>query len=155
MSLVTIFQEGLKGSIGNVLQIAMIVIPFMIFVQIFKDLNLLDKLTSVVNPLTRFIGVSREGNLPILAGLVFGLGYGGGIIINSAREGKLSYRDIYLINLFLVICHSVFEETLLFVAIGAQWCPVLISRFVLAVVICSLWTRFAKTRDGRCLSYGK
>jgi hypothetical protein len=131
--------EALTGSLSNVWKMAVIILPLMIFIELFKDLKLLDRLTSVITPLTRMIGVSREGNLPLLAGILFGIGYGSGIIIQSTRENVLSYKDIFLINLFLVICHSVLEDTVLYAAIGCRWFPVLIARIVLAIVICWIY----------------
>jgi len=115
---------------------AVIVIPLMIAIEIFQDLNLLDKLTRGLNPLSRLLNISREANLPIMAGLFFGISYGGGIIIHSATHGKLTSRDIYIINIFLVICHSIFEDTLVFAAIGAVWIPLLGFRILLAVLTC-------------------
>ncbi|HNX27942.1 MAG TPA: nucleoside recognition domain-containing protein [Syntrophomonadaceae bacterium] len=137
-----ILTEAVTGSIASVLKIAAIVIPLMIFIEIIQDLNWLEKITALLTPITRFIGISPEAKLPIMAGLVFGISYGGGIIIDSARQGKLTYRDIYLINLFLVICHSLFEDTILFAAIGAIWLPVLILRIIMAIVICWIVARF-------------
>lgn len=137
----TIIIEAITGSVEGILTIAVIVIPLMIFIEIIQDLNWLDKMTSILTPVTRLIGISPEANLPIMAGLVFGISYGGGIIIDSARQGRLTYRDIYLINLFLVICHSIFEDTILFAAIGAMWLPLLIVRIILAIVICFIVAR--------------
>ncbi|MBO8158759.1 nucleoside recognition domain-containing protein [Thermosyntropha sp.] len=142
MTFIDILGFALIGSLKSVGQIALIVIPLMIFIEIFKELKLLDKITILADPVTRIIGLSKEANLPIMAGLIFGISYGGGLIINSAKEGRLSYREIYLINLFLVICHSVFEDTLLFAAIGAKWLPILLIRLVLAVIVCHLAARF-------------
>lgn len=142
MNFSSIIIEAFTGSLENVFQIALIVIPFMLFIEIFRDLNLLEKLTAFISPLTRFIGVSSAANLPLLAGMVFGISYGAGVIISSAREGKLSINEIYFVNLFLVICHSIFEDTLLFAAIGAKWLPILISRFMLAIVITYFWSRY-------------
>jgi len=142
MEYLEIFSEAVQGSIKSILQIATIVIPLMVFIEIFKDLNLLYRLTAILTPLTRCIGLSPEARMPILAGLVFGISYGGGLIIDRAQTGKLSYRDIYIINLFLVICHSVFEDTLLFAAIGAKWIPVLLARLALAILVCCLVGRY-------------
>lgn len=149
--ILSIFQEALTGSLRNVLQMAMIVIPLMVFIEIFKDLDLLNRLTSVITPITRLIGLKREGNLPLLAGLFFGISYGAGIIIGSAREGKLQPEDIYVINLFLVICHSLFEDTLLFASIGAKWLPLLVGRLILATVVCAIWSRWRGIRNKRKL----
>ncbi|MGR6835486.1 nucleoside recognition domain-containing protein [Syntrophomonas erecta] len=141
MALGPAFIEAITGSINSVLQIAVIVIPLMISIEIFQDLHLLDRLTSVITPLTRLVGMSGESRLPLLAGLIFGISYGSGIIINSARQGKLTYRDIYLVNLFLVVCHSLVEDTVLFAAIGARWIPILIFRFIVATILCYILSR--------------
>lgn len=144
--IIQILEEALKGSLDNMLQIVVIVIPFMLFVEIFRDLNLLDRLTCLLTPLTELLGISKEGNLPLLAGIIFGISYGGGVIISSAREGKFTHNEIYLINLFLIICHSVFEDTVLFAAIGAKWLPILISRFIMAVAVCYLYSKMVLKR---------
>lgn len=143
MSYADIAREAVTGSALSVLQMAAIVIPLMMGIEIFKDLKLLDRLTAIMTPFTRACGITRAGNLPILAGLLFGISYGSGIIIQSTREGTLSYEDIYLINLFLVICHSIPEDTLLFAAIGARWLPVLLVRVMLAIILCYLWHHLA------------
>ncbi|SHG71934.1 hypothetical protein SAMN02745221_00823 [Thermosyntropha lipolytica DSM 11003] len=147
MEIGEIINSALVGSLKSIAQIALIVIPLMICIEIFKEFKLLEKVTVIADPVTRCLGLSREANLPIMAGLVFGISYGGGLIINSAREGKLTYREIYIINLFLVICHSVFEDTLLFAAIGAKWVPILFARIVLAVIICYLVAKFVLIQD--------
>jgi hypothetical protein len=139
LSIAAILQEALSGSINNVFRMAIIIIPLMIFIEIFQDLHLLERVTSLINPLTRLIGLNHEGNLPLMAGLFFGISYGAGIIINSTKQGRLQPEDIYLINLFLVICHSLFEDTLLFAAIGANWIPILLGRLILAILVCALW----------------
>lgn len=138
MSYLDIAREALIGSAVSVFKMAAIVIPLMIFIEIFKELNLLNRLTSLMVPITRASGIPPEGNLPILSGLIFGISYGGGLIIQSSREGKLTPEDIYLINLFLVMCHSLFEDTLLFAAIGARWVLILILRLIIAICLCSL-----------------
>ncbi|HAA09896.1 MAG: nucleoside recognition domain-containing protein [Syntrophomonadaceae bacterium] len=137
-----ILREAVFGSLINVIQIALIVIPLMVFIEIIKDLNWLRLLTAAMAPLTSWMKLKKEAGLPLVAGLVFGISYGAGIIIQAAREGTLDYRDIYMINLFLVICHSVFEDTILFAAIGAAWLPVLVFRLLLAVVVCLVVARF-------------
>lgn len=146
MTAVEILMEAAFGCLKSITQIALIVIGLMIFIEIFKDLNWLDKLTRIFNPLTRIIHLPKEASLPLMAGLVFGISYGGGIIINSAREGTLTLRDIYIINLFLVICHSIFEDTLLFMTVGAKWLPILLVRMAGAVVVCYLYARLTERR---------
>lgn len=137
-----ILREALLGSVSSVIQIAAIVIPLMIFIEIIKDMNWLNPLSRGMAPFTRLMKLPGQAGLPLLAGLFFGISYGAGIIIQAAREGTLTYRDVYMINLFLVMCHSIFEDTILFAAIGAIWLPVLVYRLLLAVIVCIIVARF-------------
>ncbi|MGS0763688.1 nucleoside recognition domain-containing protein [Syntrophomonas curvata] len=147
MSFITISSTILKGGFLLVGQLALIVTAVMIMVEFFQEYKILDKLTALMSPFTRLLGMSSEANLPLMAGLLLGIGYGGAIILDSTRQGKLSSQDIYLINLFLVLCHSVIEDTLIWAALGAMAIPLQIGRFILALAVCYLVSRFfaAKT----------
>ncbi|MEW5922194.1 MAG: nucleoside recognition domain-containing protein [Bacillota bacterium] len=136
-----ILYEGLRGSALNILRIATIVLPFMVVMQVIKELNLLDRLSAALAPLIRSLGMSKGAAFPLLAGLVFGLSYGAGLIIQSARDGSMTRRDIFLVNVFLAVCHSLFEDTLLFVAIGANGLLILGVRLTLAILITYLFSR--------------
>lgn len=142
MNLIEIIKEGTVGSFSSVLNIAKIVIPLMVAIQILKDLNILDKLSHKMKPLAKFLGISEDSTFPLIIGLILGLAYGAGVIINSTKEGNLNKKDLYLVVIFLVACHSVFEDTLLFVAIGANGWLLLGIRTIVAVVLTSLTARY-------------
>ncbi|GAW91150.1 nucleoside recognition domain-containing protein [Calderihabitans maritimus] len=91
----------------------------------------------------RIFQLPSEASLPLLAGLIFGITYGAGVILQAARDGHLSKRDLYLISTFLVIFHSLFEDTMLFVAIGANGFILIFVRLILAVGITFIAARFA------------
>ncbi|WP_456437886.1 nucleoside recognition protein [Desulfurobacterium sp.] len=71
----------------------------------------------------------------ILTGLFLGITYGAGVLINEAESGSLTKRDILFIGTFLMICHSVIEDSFLFVIFGASWIPMVAIRVMLAVAI--------------------
>ena len=70
----------------------------------------------------------------ILAGLFLGITYGAGIIIAEVKKGTLSKVDILYIGTFLMICHSVIEDILLFVIFGANGWIILAIRVIMAFV---------------------
>ncbi len=142
MDFIEIIKEGTTGSISSVLNIAKIVIPLMVAIQLLKDLNILNKLSHLMRPLAKFLGISEDSTFPLIIGLVIGLAYGAGVIINSAKEGNLNKKDLYLVVIFLVACHSVFEDTLLFAAIGANGWLLLGTRIIIALVLTSLTARY-------------
>jgi len=133
-----IFIEGLRGSLLQVWHLALIVVPLMVGMQILDDLRILEKVSIQLEKVVRFLGISGAGAFPLVIGLVFGLAYGAGMIIHYARQGQLSRRELVLIVTFLSLNHSVFEDTLLFVAIGANGFLILFIRFAAAIIITAL-----------------
>lgn len=141
VEITNILSEGIIGGLKSVLNIAMIVFPLMIVMEIAKDLNILNKISDFCKPLTKWMGVSKESAFPLAIGLVFGLAYGAGIIIQSAKEGDLDKRSLILVSIFLVCCHAVIEDTLIFVAVGANGFLLLTMRLVTALVLTIIISR--------------
>lgn len=127
----------------GVLQLALIVIPVMVGIQILKDLGALEKFGNLMRPFMRPLGVAPRGAVTMASGLTFGLAFGAGIILEQAREQKFTKREITLIVLFLSACHAVVEDTLIFVPLGINVLPLLLTRLAVAVVlvvaVASLW----------------
>lgn len=133
--IIDIVKEGLFGGINSVFKIALVVFPLMIILEIARDLNLLQRFAKLCRPITEFIGISEESSFPLAIGMIFGLAYGAGIIIQSAKDGNLDKKNLILVIIFLVCCHAVIEDTLLFVAVGANGILLLTIRLVTAFII--------------------
>ena len=140
-----IFMLGVQKASFGVLQLALIVIPLMILVQILKDRNYLQAFSAKLAPFTKVIGVQPNASMTLVAGLVVGLAYGAGIMIQAVQEDGVSKKDATLAFIFLVACHAVIEDTLLFVPLGIPVWPLLIIRvitaFVLTIFVAFVWKR--------------
>lgn len=130
------------GSIKSVWQMAVIIIPLMLILEIAKDMNILEKIAGWMAPAMKIFKLPKEGAFPLLIGLTFGLAYGAGVIIESVKEGHLTWRDLFLINVFLILCHSVVEDTALFIAVGADGTVILVGRTILALVVTFILSRW-------------
>jgi len=139
--------NALYTALLGIVQMALIIIPIMIGIQILKDINALAFLAKLFSPFTRLLGVSDKTGITLMAGLMFGIAYGAGIIIQAAKEEKLPKKDLYLVCIFLVVCHAVVEDTLVFYPVGVNIWILLIMRLVLAIVITALtsnvWLRLS------------
>lgn len=135
MIILEILKEAILGSVSSITNIAIIVIPLMIIMQLGRNYNLIDKISKYFNPLTSKLGMSPKASFPLLVGIIFGISYGAGVLIQSTKEGDLSNVDLTLLSTFLIICHALVEDTLLFVAIGANGWIVLIGRIVIAILM--------------------
>ncbi|QQG66384.1 nucleoside recognition protein [Desulfobulbus oligotrophicus] len=75
----------------------------------------------------------------IIVGQLLGITYGAGILIRETTQGTLSRKDIFFISTFLMICHSLVEDVLLFVLFGANYWVIIGVRFTAALLIsCTL-----------------
>ena len=137
--------EGLIGAGRQVLQIALIIIPLMVVMQFLEELKVLEKVSRRLGRVVSVIGISGAGALPLLVGLTLGLAYGAGMIIKYGKEGKLTQREMVLIITFLSLNHSLFEDVLLFVAIGAQGTVLQVIRMTVAVVLTAALARVLKS----------
>ncbi len=142
--MLSILTEAAVGSFNSIKQIAFIVIPLMIVMEILKDLGILDKIARLFSPLVKIYDMKEESGFPLVIGIVIGLSYGAGMIIQSAQEDKLPRRDLYLLTYFLVAAHAVFEDTAIFVAFGVNGMLLFITRLIVAALFTYLASRWMK-----------
>lgn len=135
MDFLLYLKESITGSFGSVLTLAKIIIPLMVVMEVLRDSNILDKVSNKLNYVFKSLNISDEATFPLIIGLLFGLSYGAGIIIESTKENNLSKKDLYILMIFLVACHAVVEDTLLFVVVGANLWLLLGLRLGTAIVI--------------------
>lgn len=136
---------GLQKAAFGVTQLAVIVIPLMVAIQYLKDYQYLQRFSARVGPLTKIVGIQPNASLTLIAGLITGLVYGAGIMVQAVKEDGVGRKDVTLAFIFLMACHAVVEDTLLFVPLGISVWPLLLIRLVSAFALTSgvafVWTR--------------
>ncbi len=147
MSFVGFLGETLFGAGVSILKLSLIIIPLMIVMQVLKDYQWLDRLTNVLQPLGNKMGIRKDGLFPLLVGILFGISYGSGVIIQSVESGEMNEKDRLLVAVFLVLCHAVVEDTLVFAAVGANGFILLATRILAAFIITVIFSRqYVRTR---------
>ena len=86
--------------------------------------------------------VSKGFSLTV--GVFLGITYGAGILIKEVESGRISKDDIFYIGTFLMICHAIIEDTLLFVIFGADFTMAVVIRTVAAIIISYVLLLFYK-----------
>jgi Fe2+ transport system protein B len=129
-----ILREIITGGAHIAVLVPAIIIPLMVVLSLLTDAHLLDRGVGFIQPLMQRFNLSGRVVFPLLAGLFFGIVFGAGIIISSAKDGTLAKRDLILVLVFLGVCHSIIEDTLIFVALGANWWVLISCRFVLGAL---------------------
>ncbi|UCG42489.1 MAG: hypothetical protein JSU73_11560 [candidate division WOR-3 bacterium] len=124
----------------------LVLVAIFVGLEYAKRYGLLQKMLRVVNRATRFIGLSSEAGLPWLGGNVFGIVFGGGLIVESTREHRLSPRQVTLVATFLSLSHGLFEDTAIFIVLGANLFWITIPRIILAVLVTWVLSRILREK---------
>jgi len=77
--------------------------------------------------------ISKSFSLGV--GILLGITYGAGILINEAKNKSLNREDLFYVSNFLMICHAIIEDTMLFVIFGADFTVVILIRLTFALCL--------------------
>ena len=123
--------------VRNLAGIAVIVLIMLMLLDVLKRLGVTDLMIRLLSPLLKSMGIGREAGTITIVGMTLGLSYGGGLIIHEARSGRIPAKDIFLALTFMGLCHSLIEDTLLMLLLGADINGVLWARMAFSLVF--LW----------------
>jgi len=137
--MIEIIQDALFGSLSTLLTITMIVVPLMIFIETFKRSPFWDVFCNNVAKIIKYLGFSKNSAIPLVAGVIFGLIYGAGTMMDEVKKGLINTKEIILINIFLVLSHAMIEDTAIFVAIGANFVIIFFGRIVITILFVLLF----------------
>ena len=107
----------------------------MVLLQIARDYHVLNKISDSLWWIAHILGVSKEAVFPLLIGVFFGISYGAGVIVETSKQGNLTKKDLFLLVIFLVTCHGMVEDTLIFVVIGASGWILVLLRTLAAILL--------------------
>jgi hypothetical protein len=122
------FQVMLISSLGNALQLSIKIIVLIAGVIFFMDW--LKSTRSMKECANRV-----NSSFSIIVGQLLGITYGAGILIREVDAGHLGPKDVFFIATFLMICHSIIEDALIFVIFGANYWVIVGVRVVAAFII--------------------
>lgn len=128
------FLESLKNwgisLLGLLAKILGIIMAIMIVLELLKSLGWIEYLLRVCRPLMIVFGLSRQTTTMWVAATVFGIFYGGAVIVEEAKEKAFSRDELERLHIFAGVNHSMVEDPILFTVLGLPafwlWVPRLI-----------------------------
>ncbi|MEO0107992.1 MAG: nucleoside recognition domain-containing protein [candidate division WOR-3 bacterium] len=147
-TLSTALVEYASGLASLALKMLLVLVAIFILLEVVRRLRWLSRSLALVHRVTGFMGFSREAGLPLLAGVVFGIVFGAGLITSSVEEQALDRKQVLLVSVFLALCHGIIEDTGLMLVLGADPFWISVPRLVLAIpaVILANWLYEARRR---------
>ncbi len=143
-----ILQTLVRGG-TTVFYLALILIPVMLLIEYAGHFRLLEKVSVFFGWLPRAFDMSPQAAFPLIVGMVIGVFYGAAVIIEYANRGIISRRDMKLCGVYLAINHSIFEDNLLFVSMGANIFIIFPLRFLMAFIITRVFAAWLDHSEAR------
>ncbi len=131
------------------IKILLIIITIMTFLEIMKVKGWINGLVRFLTPVLKVMGLSREVGFVWLTGAIFGLAYGGSVIIQESRAGHLSREDIETLHLSIGINHAMVEDPALFLSLGLSPFWLWVPRIIVAIIMTRLFTLWRKIAPRR------
>lgn len=125
--------------------IFLIILALMVVLKLLRHLGLEKLIHLAISPLLRLLGIGRSAANVTVIGFTLGLSYGAGLLIRDVNQGVLSKRDSFLAVCLLGLCHSVIEDTMLILVLGADLSGVLWARLAFAMVFIAALSRWPTT----------
>lgn len=124
-------------------QIALIITALVVLLRIFKLTGIETLLENVFKPALAAIRLNKDMASFTLIGMLLGLAYGGGLLIRETQKRMISARELFIAVSLLSICHSLIEDTILMLLIGADWMVILPVRVLLSFICIFFLARVA------------
>lgn len=129
-----------------------VILALIVFLKVLSALGLERIMHIGLSPLLRVLGIGQAAANTTVIGVALGLSYGAGLLIRDLGKGVMSRRDSFLALCFLGLVHSMIEDTLLIMAIGADLSGILWARLLFSIVVVALLARFFNYMDVRRLA---
>ncbi|CAH0540730.1 hypothetical protein [Vibrio marisflavi] len=148
------WSNWLLGQVESLFMIMAVVSVLLFALKVLKLLGIEKLMAILLSPLFRVLGISREATNLTIIGVTLGISFGGGLLINEAKKGHIPARDVFTAVMLLNLLHSLIEDTVLILMIGADFYAIFWGRLVFAVVLVSIIAMLVRKVDERfCEKY--
>jgi hypothetical protein len=132
------------GQIKGLALIMFIVFALVFLLDVLKRIGVIQFINRMLRPVLHLLGIGREAETITLVGLTLGISYGGALLINEAERGHVKPRDVLFSVSLLGLSHSLIEDTLLMMVIGAHLSGILFGRVLFTLIVIYLMVKLVQ-----------
>lgn len=145
--LTSFFKDYFNTILDTTISIIIIITGLLLFLEILKTLNLFNKINNLFYKITRYLGFSKYAQTSLLVGIFIGITYGASTILIDYNEGKMNKKDLILVSTFLLLCHALIEDVVLFVNIGAIAWIIIVYKILFTILVIYILNIFLNIRE--------
>ncbi len=129
-----ILLDWVINQIKTLFIIFIIIVLIVILIEIFKYIGIQRLIELSLKPFLNLIGVGERASTIAVVGVTLGIGFGGGLLIQEVKSGKIKYKDVFGVITLIGMLHSVIEDTGLVSLMGANIFITLLLRCILTLL---------------------
>ena len=133
--LLEVLKVWVVDMIGLLAKIFGIIMLVMILLESSKSLGWIEYVLKFFRPFMRILGLSDRIAMMWATGIIFGLLYGGAVIVEEAKKGALTKDELEYLHLSLGINHAMVEDPALFAVLGLNIFWLWVPRFIMAIIV--------------------
>lgn len=134
----------LQSTTQTLLMTALIILSLVIILDLLERIGFTRIITKLMTPILRLSGLDERAAPITTVGVLLGLSYGGALIIEEAKQKDFDPKTRLLALSWLSLSHSLIEDTLLIMALGANIWIILVGRVLMTLVIMALMAQTLK-----------
>lgn len=147
-------EESLGGwalsQLRNLAAIFVIVLALIVLMKLLERSGFTGLLNRALRPVLSSMGIGESASTVTILGMVVGISYGGGLIIREVSAGRVPPRDVFFSMSLMGLSHSIVEDSLLMMSLGASVTGVLAARLAFTWPVIALLVLIVKRMpDGR------
>ncbi|ARU58650.1 nucleoside recognition domain-containing protein [Oleiphilus messinensis] len=127
--------------VTNLVMVFFVIAILLTALRVLRVLGIEYWIGRLLAPFLKLLGIGPQATTITLVGITLGLSFGGGLLIKEARAGHLPSKDVFSSMSLLALCHSLLEDTLLILLMGAHLSGILWLRLIFAFVVIALIAR--------------
>lgn len=129
--------------------IFVVIMALLSVLEIMKSLGWIHPIVRASAPVLRLMGLNEKVGILWMTAVVFGLSYGGAVIVEEARQGHLTREDLETLHLSIGMNHSMVEDPSYFIALGLHPLWLYLPRLAAAILTVWLIRLWYRIRDGQ------
>ena len=127
--------EWCYSTLSILVKMTLLIYSLAILQRILSEFGVIRWVSKFLKPLLLLFGLPARCSFLWIIANILGIAYGGAVMMEEVRAGKLSLRDIKLVNQHIGISHSNLEDLTLVASIGGIWWVMLLSRWAGAFIL--------------------
>ncbi|NQY89576.1 MAG: hypothetical protein HRT51_17885 [Colwellia sp.] len=142
----TLMQWGIE-QLQMLLGIFFIISALIILLRVLKKIGVESLLKKSLSPMFKLLSITKDASNITITGITLGLSYGAGLLISEVKKGNIGKKDVLLSISFLSLAHSLIEDTLLIILLGADVMAILWMRIIFAIIIVALLAKYIAFKE--------